>query len=183
MNMTDSEKILGFIQELWNDFVQTRAHFPYLTKSLIGAKSFESPGFYKRYNNKLVFVFEKPIDQSIINQNNKVAHWINQSVLIRLAAILDGENIIKNKSGIDQTIEGSKQIEILIKLRNKFAHSKGKYNPSCKDNRKLLKEIVDTFKLKDIEYDDYPISIDTVIKPIFDSTIFYIKTKYQTAGV
>lgn len=177
--MTDPEKTIAFIQELWKDFVQTRAHFPFLTSNLIGAKSFISTGFYKKYNNNLVCMFEKPIDQSIINQNNKVAHWINQSVLIRLAAILDGENLIKNKSGIDFTIEGSKQIDILLKLRNKFAHSKGKYNHTNVDNKKLLRDIIETFKLKDIEYTDYPISIDTVIKPIFDSTIQYIKIKYQ----
>lgn len=178
--MSNYNKTEELINELWSDFIQARTHFPFLSAGHIGLKTFESPDYYNYFNNKLVFKFEKPIDQSIVYQNNKVANWINQNVLIRLAAILDEENIIKKTTDIDKTIEGSKEIEILLRLRNKFAHSRGKYNAAKKENRLLLNDIVDTFKLQHNEYLDYPLSIDTVIRPIFNATIKYLNSEQKT---
>jgi hypothetical protein len=145
--MKDENQIIAEIDTLWNDFVNIKAYFPYIPEELVGIQSFSSPGYYRQFN-------------------------IN--VLIRLTAILEQSQIICGESSVENNSEGSNEIKILIKLRNKFAHSKGDYNPNNSKNRKLLKNIIDTFSLDDIEYQNYPIPIDRVIKPIFENCKKYV---------
>ena len=83
-----------------------------------------------------------------------------------------GDNI-----SIDKSINGWKELDILRRLRNQFSHRDGKLNPSNGVQVKLVKEIIMNFRLVDQEYDHIPISIDLVIKPIFEGCKVYALEK------
>ncbi len=172
--MKDENQIISEIDTLWNDFVNIKAYFPYIPEEQVGIQSFSSPGYYRQFNINVDFNFSEPLKIKAIKQINHLGNWINQNVLIRLTAILEQSQIICGESSVENNYEGSNEIKILIKLRNKFAHSKGDYNPNNRKNRKLLKNIIDTFGLDDIEYQNYPIPIDRVIKPIFEKCKKYV---------
>lgn len=171
------DKISKYIIDLLKDYREIRAHFPYFSEDSIGNKTFSSPDYYQQNGHNLKFEFDKVLTKSDIERLNRIGNWINQSALIRLAAILDQEDIIKKSSDVDKNIEGHREMEILFKLRNKFAHSRGVYNPQ--KNEQLMSEIIECFSLEKKVYDKYPIPIDEVIDKIFEKSLIYAKSKLK----
>jgi hypothetical protein len=179
MKSKEANSIIDQIEALWNDFAKTRAFFPYINKSAVGRKSFVPPEFYRVLGLNDEVILSKPLSEQNIDQINDIGNWLNQCILIRLAALLQYERIINGKSSVNKGLEGSKEICILIKLRNKFAHSRGIYNPRKKENRELMNKIIECFDLEEKKYFNYPIPIDKVIQPIFEKSKIYVKQFFK----
>lgn len=52
-------------------------------------------------------------------------HWINEAYVVRVCAILEAHGIFSQEKSIDETLPGSKDVDLCRRLRNKIAHATG----------------------------------------------------------
>lgn len=174
MNNSNKDKLLKEMDMLFYMFISCRAYFPYLTEEDIGKTEFDTATMYIEFDNPVTFKLKEVLTIENINENNELSHWLNQNFIIRLYSLLDSYNY---KYPFDGKIDGYEEVNILRKLRDIFAHSSDKYDEDCEKQKTMLLEIVNHFKLEDKKPDHIPLSIDTVIKPIFDRCKIYINGK------
>lgn len=169
----NKQRIYNEINTLWRDFIEIRATYPYARENQIGSKTISSAPYYIKqgYNYKLEF--DHILDENDIQTIRRLGNWINQSALIRLYAILDHYKIISNNIKIKLHLDGCEEMDILRRLRNRFAHG-GEYNPNIKDDKKLFDRLVGHFSLTISHPEIFPIPIDKVIEPIFNKVKTYI---------
>ena len=179
MNKMD---LIQLIEEQFNHLLKTRAFFPYLNENMIGKNQFSTAPFYKeKLGTDIKFIFDRKLDQTDIDEINSIAHWINQNYIIRLYSILEQNRICGKSVIIDQNVDGWEDVDLLIRLRNKFAHSSGKYNSRNNVSKSLYKKLVERYKLKDVksleEANEFPLSIDTVLEPLTEGCKKYISSR------
>ncbi len=167
-------EILKQIDDLWKIFEQVRATYPSVHPTLVGHTHIKSPQYYEDKGLNFTILFEKPLTREDIERRNGVAHWINQSVLIRLYALLEYYDIVSKTKSIGTNLDGHEEIEMLRRLRNFFVHT-GRYNKADKDQKVLFDRIVNHFGLSVQEEEDFPIPIDSVIEIIFEKTKTYVR--------
>lgn len=117
--------------------------------------------------------YEKPITKEFRDLNNNIAQFHNQNFLVRLYSVLNNYQVFQNFKPAD-----CPELKILKDLRNIFGHSLGNYNKEDSDQRNLMRRIIKIFHLEDKEYDDFPISIDTIINQIIKASINYVNKQY-----
>ena len=178
MKRTSLTTILGEIDTLRTNFTNCRAHFPHVNKTAIGAQSIHTAPYYVRRGFDIVFGFSQPLTQEHIEKINEIGSWITQNVLIRLYALLESYHFISETINIDQSIDGWKELDLLRRLRNVFAHTSGKYNSNNTEQKELVEEMVRHFNLSISDPQYIPIAIDTVIDPIFRGCRRYVRGKY-----
>lgn len=174
----NSEEILSLIDDLWMNFKNCRAHFPAISDTMIGEKLIPTAPYYIADGFQVSFVLNEPLDQSKINKMHEIGHWINQNFMVRLCALLESRKIIP-KDGtnkIDQSIDGWEDIDLVRRLRNYFAHSSGKYNPSKSEHIKTMKVLGEHLNINIDGRDDFPLMIDTVLEPLFKGCRKYAET-------
>ncbi|MFH2036568.1 MAG: hypothetical protein ABIJ45_09215 [Candidatus Zixiibacteriota bacterium] len=170
--------ILKNLDEIMSLYIHERSHFPYIKASVIGGKIYSTAPFYMINGEKLRFNFPNGLTAQLRDKINETGHWINQNFIVRLCASLDYYGFYEK---IDKSINGWEAIDILRRLRQRFAHKTGQYNPTSKDDRKLLSKMNDHLNLNlDISrLQDFPLSIDTVIEPLFKKCKEYVVEKYN----
>jgi hypothetical protein len=170
------EKAIDAINEIQNFHRETRAFTPYLTHSCVGVSSIVSPPYYKESGFNYTICYGKLLNEHDITHLNILANWINQNVLIRLCALMEYYKFIGGRIIIDDSVTGWEKVELLIALRNAFAHTNGSIGDNAK-RRELARRVNQMFdlKLNDIDTrDQIPLSIDTVIDLIFNACRLYI---------
>ena len=175
--MKTTEDILKTIDIMWEYHIKVRSHFPYARKEHIGTRIIESAPYYTSQGFQIKYDFGKELEENDIDQINKLSNWLNQNVLIRLYALMNYFGYVGKTISIDHTIKGSKELDLLRRLRNHFAHTEGNYNPTDEEQINLVDEIVSHFGLIKNKFDHFPISIDQVIEPIFNGCKTYVKNK------
>ncbi len=173
------EDLLAAIDILWKNFNNCKSHFPYMKKEAKGAKEVKTALYYINQGFDVRFVFSEGISEEGIKKINEVGHWINQNVIIRLCAILESYHIISNTTEINFDLEGAEQVNISRRLRNCFTHSSGRYKADNKEHRKTLKLMKDHLGISIDECKDWPLSIDTVIQPLFEGCSKYVREKAE----
>ena len=178
--MNDIKSLLDQINLQYRYLLNTRSVFPYLDDSAVGRNIFRTAAFYRIEGFDVHFSFNRPLTETDVDRIRSVGHWINENYLIRLCALLEYYDIIPKSENekIDKDLNGSDELDILRRLRNKFVHKSGKYNSNNPKERKLYERIVKHFGVvlaKDPSTaKQYPISIDLVIKPITEKCKEYI---------
>lgn len=164
---------------LWRDFNNCKAHFPYVPPDAKGAKVVKTAPFYIRQGFNIEIVFSEGLSEEDIERINQISHWLNQNFIIRLCAVLESFGVISTaKAGqINFSLEGAEHVNIVRRLRNCFAHSSGRYDPKDKKHGKTMKLIADELGISINGLTDWPISIDTVLKPLYDGCIRYAMQK------
>jgi hypothetical protein len=161
------EKEICLLEQM---FHQTRSNYPYIDEHYIG----KTPILRFNVGNNIVYInYERPITKEFRDLNNKIAHFHNQNFIIRLFSVLNNYQIFQNLK-----ISDSPELYVLKLLKNIYCHSSGTYDKENIDHRNLMKRMIKTFNLEDKLYDDFPISIDTVINQIIKASINYIKGHY-----
>jgi hypothetical protein len=157
------------IERQWDIHLMSRAVF----HSRFGRKDyFESPSFYE-YNG---FSFKVNLPQNKserwTNAAKGIATWLNQNYVIRLYGILDSKSIRK----ISPKPEIVELIEIL--RSNVGAHSTGNHISKADQLRKASLLINSLFgkNIEIQEVEDYDLSIDTVLEPMKNQAIDYLKS-------
>ena len=169
----DIAKLKEACETLWRDFNNCKAHFPYVPLEAKGLKRVRTAPFYIAQGFNVEFMFSEGISEEGIKRINQIGHWLNQNFVIRLCAILESFKVFSNSISIDFSIHGSYHINIVRRLRHCFAHSSGRYNPNNKDHRDTMRFISETLGIDVDGLTDWPISIDTVLRPLYDGCIKY----------
>ena len=165
-----ADEIVNEIRLLEQMFRETRSNYPYIDENHIG----KTPILRFNVGNNIVYInYEKPITKEFRDLNNKIAHFHNQNFIVRLFSVLNNYQIFQNLKIID-----SPELYTLKLLRNIFGHSTGNYDKTNIDHRNLMRRMVITFNLEDKLYNDFPISIDTVINQIIKASINYVNEQY-----
>jgi hypothetical protein len=183
----DIEGLRATCEILWRDFNNCKAHFPYVPLEAKGAKRVRTAPFYIAQGFDVEFMFNKGISEEGIKRINQIGHWLNQNFVIRLCAVLESFGVIAGSTQttvhrrIDFGLEGAEHVNIVRRLRNCFAHSSGRYDPKDPEHQKTLKLISHTLGIPVDGLTDWPISIDTVLKPLYDGCIKYAMQKEKSA--
>ncbi len=176
-----TEDLLESIDILWKNFNKCRAYFPYIPKEAKGVKEARTAPYYTQQGFNVKFVFSEGISEEEIERINEVGHWINQNAIIRLCAVLESFHIMSNTIRIDFNLDGAEQLNIARRLRNCFAHSSGRYKADDIEHHKTLKLMNDKMGISIDGRTDWPLSIDTVIQPLFEGCIKYVNEKAKSA--
>jgi len=151
-------------------FRETRSNYPYIDEQYIG----KTPILRFNVGNNIAYInYEKPITREFRDLNNKIAHFHNQNFIVRLFSTLNNYQIFQKLK-----ISDSPELYTLKLLRNIFGHSSGNYDKTNIDHRNLMRRMIKTFNLEDKLYDDFPISIDTVINQIIKASINYVNKQH-----
>jgi len=170
----DKVELLKEMDDLWTNFLQVRATYPYARPTHIGKTLIESPPYYRNKGLKFKLEFEKPLTDEDVKRLKGLGYWINQSVIIRLYALLEYYGIVSEEIKINHDLDGHDELDILRRLRRYFVHT-SKYNPADNEQLKLFNRIIEHFKLSIYEKDVLPIPIDTVVEVIFKKIKKYIE--------
>ena len=179
----DIDELRVTCETLWRDFNNCKAHFPYVPPETKGAKFVRTAPFYIAQGFDVTFGFSEGISEEGIKRINQISHWLNQNFIIRLCAVLESFGVIASSTStngpnqIDFSSEGAWHVNVVRRLRNCFVHSSGRYDPTDKGHRKTMKLISDTLGTSVDGLTDWPISIDTVLEPLYDGCIKYAMQK------
>ncbi len=168
------------LDTLWSNFNNCRAHFPYIPEDAVGIKSANTAPYYVAQGFNISFVFGEGLSKEGLVKINQIGHWINQNFVIRLCSLLESYHVFSNSIDIDFNIDGAEQINIVRRLRNCFAHSSGRYNPEDKDHVKSLELIRDHIGVPIDGRTEWPLSIDAVLKPLYEGCVKYSKQKIRS---
>lgn len=176
MRKRSIKTLLHDMEILKMNFMNTKAYFPYMEENMLGEYNIRTAPFYINEGFNIKFTFNQPITKKHIKNNNEISGWINQNFIVRLYALLDHYNVTKK---IDQSFEGWKELDLLRRLRNIFAHTSGRFNSKNAKHNKLVNELVSYFNIQDRIPNKFPIPIDKVCIPIYDGCVRYIQQKYD----
>ncbi|MDD3102114.1 MAG: hypothetical protein PHE59_03145 [Patescibacteria group bacterium] len=168
-NQIDFNVIEKEMDELWEMYKRCKSHHSYREDNVIGLKCIE-PGEYYSNRNKFSICYDNPITQEDKKENNKISNWINENFIVRLCSILDCYQICSNRQKIDHKINNWQDINFIRQLRNIFCHTTE--SNFDKKYQKIIKKIGEYLKLSK---NDFGLSIDKVIEPLFNGCKEYIK--------
>ncbi len=171
------EKVIKEIEKIEKFHRTTRQVFKHLKKCDLGKS--QTKGTLKFLTNRpnIILGFTRPIDDTTLDEMNNIAHFLNQNIVIRLYALMNYYGCLGEDKKIDRKIKGWEELDILRRLRNRFAHSSGRYNPQDTDDKKLFESVVSHFKLERNEYDsnEFPLPSTKVILEIFKGCKAYFR--------
>lgn len=158
---------------------RSRATFPYISPSVVGQSNFQTPPYYLAHGHHITFKFDTPISESTRTEVNEVGYWINQNFVVRLYAVLEAGRVVGNRIRIETGLDGSAEVELLRRLRNKFSHGGGAYRASDSEDRKLRKALIDYFNVSDREPPNssgwFPIPIQGVLVKLANGCERYVR--------
>jgi hypothetical protein len=167
-------KICENIDQIWQYHLNVRSHFPFARKEHLGKQIIESSPYYANHGYIIKYDYGKELENDDIVRINKLSNWLNQNVLIRLYALMNYNDFVGEKIKIDKSRNGWKELDLLRRLRNLFAHTDGSYNSEDEEQSILVEELKSHFSLEQDTFDHFPISIDSVIEPIFEGCKAYV---------
>ena len=87
------------------------------------------------------------------------------------------DSSVGDKENINKKLPNWEDVEILRRLRNRFGHSFGKYNPKDEEDKKLMDALMHRYEPSQDIPKDFPINQDKVIYPIAQGVLQYAKFK------
>ena len=180
MKSKSMDTLLEEMDLLKTNFTYCRAYFPAMCNNMKGHSSLHTPEFYVAHLGFCITsYFDQPLTEERIHKNHEIGHWINQNVIVRLCALLESYHILSKTICIDKSLRGWKDLDLLRRLRNHFAHGSGKYDSNDGEQRKLAQELICHFKLGNNLEDltGFPLPIDEVIHPLFEGCKKYVQVK------
>jgi len=158
---------------------RSRATFPFIPRSAIGGGEGETAPYYLERGHLIRFSFQPPLTREIIDAINAVGHWINQNFIIRLCAVLESHRVIGKEIEMDKALDGYREVDFVRRLRNKFAHGSGRYDPNDPEHGRLREDLLNYFELEASEHPEsagnFPIPIDRVLAPLADGSQQYVR--------
>jgi hypothetical protein len=170
----DKAELNRDLEDLWNNFLQVRATYPYARPTHVGQNFIQSAPYYRSKGLKLKVTFDNPLTMDDVERLRELGYWINQSVIVRLYTLFEYYGVISERKKIETKLDGHQEVDILRRLRKYFAHT-GRYNEQDPEQKKLFDRIVNHFNLVIYDKDRFPIPIDMVIEVIFQRTKKYVE--------
>lgn len=176
MNPDDVIKQVNLLEEQLHN---CRACFPYMTPHMIGRTTFCTAPFYQKRGFTIQFQVSQPVTADDIDRLNSLGSFINESYVVMLCALLESHQVLQQCTPVDRSLCGSDKVHILRSLRNKLAHTAGRYNPDDDKSKKLYEKIVSHFKLEAAEdataATRFPTDIQEVLEPMTRACREYVK--------
>ncbi len=172
----DLETVLRDIDTLWDKFKQCRAHFPCVSKTMVGQKCVPTAPYYVAQGFQITYVLNQELTLEMVDQLNEIGHWLNQNFVFRLYAILDYHNVVNS---IEQDIDGWKYVNVLRWLRRYFSHQSGHFDENEKEHQTTMQEINDLLGVNVDGHEDFPLPIDKVLHPLMEGCKRFVVNKYQ----
>src|SRR5258708_24553009 len=97
-----------------------RSVFPRLGHHMVGRNTFSAPDYYRQLGFDGVVTLKEPMTEEFIDTLNSLAHWLNENFILRLFAVLESNSMYR--TGLDQTLPGWHEMDILRRLRNMIGH-------------------------------------------------------------
>jgi hypothetical protein len=178
---TEIDQIYEEIDILWKNINHCRGYFPCVSDESVGAKVLLTPPYYQDQGINIIHSFEDPLTVEKKNEINEVGHWINQNFIIRLCALMESFHMLSKGIDINFHLNGSEHLNIVRRLRNRFAHSSGRFNPDDKEDLKTMKLMRDNLNISIDGRTDWPLAISTVIEKLLEGCRLYVKEKLSGA--
>lgn len=178
MRKAELDIILNQIDEFRSYFLKVRSRFPYISERNLGNKYILPPPYYRNKGINFKIQLDKPIDEATKEEFNAIGHFVNQNFILRLFAILNYYGFMGDTVSLNKESPGLTEMEIVRKLRNKYAHSIGKYNPENPKDSKLKVLMENHFSLEISDYNEFPLDIGAVIDKLIDGCKEYIRSNY-----
>lgn len=174
----DLETVLNDIDTLWEKFSQCRAHFPCVSKTMVGQRCIPTAPFYVAQGFQITYVLNHELTPEMIDRLNEIGHWLNQNFVVRLYAILDHYDIVDS---IEPNIDGWRYVSLLRWLRRYFSHQSGYFDENNNDHKKTMNEINDLLGVNVDDRGDFPLAIDKVLQPLMEGCKAFVKNKLRSA--
>jgi hypothetical protein len=178
MRKAELDIIINQIDEFRSYFVKVRSRFPYISERNIGRNYLLPPTYYRNEGINFKIQLDKPIDESIREELNTIGHFVNQNFILRLFSILNYYGFVSDNVTLSKQSPGFQEMDIVRRLRNKYAHSLGKFNPENSEDQKLKDIMEEYFELDIGDYDEIPLNISAVIDKLIDGCKKYIRNNY-----
>lgn len=178
---SELDNILDEMDVLWENLNQNRGYFPCVDDSSVGTTTLLTPPYYRNQGINIEHTFKEPLSVEKKDQMLRIGHWINENFIIRLCALMESYHMLSSSIKIDFTLDGTEQLNIVRRLRNRFAHSSGRYNPDDPDDLTTMKLMGKHLSISIDGRDAWPLAIDTVLEKLLDGCRKYAKQKFQNA--
>jgi len=166
---------------LWRNLNHTRGYFPYVDDNSVGETVLFTPPYYQAQGISIVHSFDVPLSLVKKNEINEIGHWINQNFIIRLCALMESHHMLSASINIDFNLDGAEQLNIVRRLRNRFAHSSGRFNSADSDDVKTMELIRDHLGISIDGRVDWPLAIDTVLEKLLEGCKMYVAAKTKSS--
>jgi len=113
-------------------------------------------------------------------RNTAAGHWINESFVIRLHAVLNSHGVLGDSKSIDWSLPGAKSVDLCRRLRMKFSHATGDIRGA--DAVRLDAEMREHYGLGEQAsmFDGkFILSKDTVLRPMYSDCLQYCRSLVQ----
>ena len=173
------KKIYTEMDVLWRNLNRCRGYFPCVDDSSVGATVILTSPYYQAQGISIVHSFDVPLTLEKKNEINDIGHWINQNFVIRLCALMEYHHMLSASTNIDFNLNGAEHLNIVRRLRNRFVHSSGRYNPDNSDDLKTMELIKEHLEIPIDEMIDWPLAIDTVLEKLIEGCKLYVKERMK----
>lgn len=170
------------MDNIWSKTLKCRSLFPYADKTIVGCRKVRTAPYYRQFGFNVEFDFGSNLTIDDIDEINVVGHFINQNFVVRLYSLMENYGIIGNSVAIDKSIVEWEELDILRRLRQRFAHSSGRYNPGDAEQKKLYERITAHFELRETDPQGFPLSIDAVLERLLCACRRYAKEFLKRQG-
>ena len=144
LNQSDLREALSSVADAWDDLVRARSIVPALGDAACGVVSYSAPPFYRQWGlNLATVIFERPLSEPDARRVHTAAHSVNEGHILRLHAILDVSGLLQTP--LDKADPLQRKIRLLKSLRNEIAHGRRLCDPFHKNQRIVLREILEVF--------------------------------------
>jgi len=167
---------------LWDRFEAAKSFVPYLPPEAVGeCDAYAPPSWYTKTAPYKAVLLDEPVTEQYRLWHNDMGYWLNSAFIVSLCALLHDLGIRK----ADKAIQQWESITLLADLRNVFAHEDGAYDSSSKQHKKVENRIARMFgqqRQSATPPDQFPLSIDTVLKPLFLGCREYVSEVWQAVS-
>jgi len=167
---------------LWDRFEAARSFVPFIPSEAVGKlNAYPPPPWYATTAPYELVLLSELVSEEYRLWHNDTGYWLNSAFVVSLCALLQDFGI----RSADKSVPKWEYIELLIELRNVFAHEDGKYDPASKRHKKIERHIASllgTTRSPATPPEQFPLSIDTALKPLFLGCCDYVGETVQRAS-
>lgn len=163
------------IEHAWELTVKARALCPHTKKSAVGKSGYCAPRWYAERGANCSVHLPAPLTDKDIPELNDIGNFVNRSFVIWMAAILESFDVVRYGEEPDRQKPGGEHAQLVKWLRNRFAHGQWRLNPNDKRHSETLKLLKKLFPGVAPTDNEFPIPIDTVLEPLKNGVLEYIK--------
>jgi len=163
------------IEKIWYLTMKVRARCPSSTDLMIGATGYRTAPWYQAHGIDLEVIFPKPLTKQDIDDLNKMGEFVNRSFIINMVATLEEFGILPKNTPPDISKNGGKLVKLAKLYRNHFAHGDWEFDPDDPDHQKTRAFLEKELPIGASKGPGFVISIDTVLEPLKDGVLEYIR--------